>query len=105
MLEFQKHTRCFMEPIQLLSHPGLKCGTFTHFIPFHASLYYLLVGRRMESVLGVHEHRRGLNDQSLDEHASALPLHMLYSPEIEIEIEIYIEIEIGIGFKCYTCKI
>ena len=44
----------------------------------HPPLYYLLVGRRMESVLGVHEYRRGLNARSLDEYASALPL--CYTP-------------------------
>ena len=35
-------------------------------------LYYLLVGRRMESVFGVHEYRRGFNAQSLDESPVAL---------------------------------
>ena len=29
-IECQKHTRCFLEPIQLLPHPGLACGRSTH---------------------------------------------------------------------------
>ena len=33
----------------------------------HMLLCYQLVGKRVESVLGVHEYRRGLNAGSLDE--------------------------------------
>ena len=29
------HTRCLMEHIQLLPHPGLECGRFTHIMAFH----------------------------------------------------------------------
>ena len=58
-----------MEPIQSLPHPGLECGRFTHIMAFHIQmpLYFILVGRRMESVLGVFEYLRGLTARSLDE--------------------------------------
>ena len=35
VLECQKHTRCFIKPIQLLPHPGLDYGRFTHIMAFH----------------------------------------------------------------------
>ena len=55
-----------VESIQLLPHPGLDWQVHTHYdIPHIMPLYYLLVGRRMDSVLGVHEHRRGF-DRSID---------------------------------------
>ena len=48
-----------MEPIQLIPHPVMDCVRFIQNMAFHKKmpLYYLLVGRRMESVLGVHEYR------------------------------------------------
>ena len=49
-------------------------------------LYYLLSGRRIESVLGA-EHRRGLNARSRDEHASALLLYAI------------------LPYKCHKCHI
>ena len=50
-----------MEPIQLLPHPGLDRQVHKHYGIPHINASLLLVGRCMESVLGVHEHRRGLN--------------------------------------------
>ena len=38
VLECWKHTTCFIEPIQLLPHPGLCYGRSTHIIAFYASL-------------------------------------------------------------------
>ena len=53
-------------------------------------LYYLLVDKRMESVLEVHEYRRSLNARSLDEYASALLLcYTLYSPCMHIIVITY----------------
>ena len=42
-----------MESIHLLRHPGLDCDMLTHIMAFP------LLGERMQSVLGVHEYRRG----------------------------------------------
>ena len=38
------HTRCFIEPIQLLPHPGLDYGRFTHIMAFHIYEYLSTLG-------------------------------------------------------------
>ena len=67
--------------IQFLPHPDQDFGRFKHIMAFHIKmpLYYPLADRRMTSMLGVHEYRRGLNARSLDEKPIAL-ITMLYSP-------------------------
>ena len=41
VLKCWKHTRCFIEPNQLLPHPGLDYGRFTHIIASHINAYLL----------------------------------------------------------------
>ena len=67
-----------MEPTQFLPDPGLDFGRFTHIMAFHIGLKaykmstkYLLVGMRMESVLGgprvseqLYDKKRGISQET-----------------------------------------
>ena len=62
-------------------------------------LYYLLVDRRMESVLGVHEYRLVLNTRSLDEWPFAFTT-MLYSPLLTCYLNPEEEDDVGVCGVC-----